>query len=119
MEGRKITKGKREDYQRKVGSQLREGRKITKGRMEVIQGKEGSQPREGRKMTMGGMKDYQLNKGSILLLKPDKRTLSRPYRETPSHDPPPLVSHSLNLLNILNLKLGRMNIASIDHFWSC
>ena len=37
-EGRKMTKGRKEDYQDKEGRLPREGRKITKGRREVNQG---------------------------------------------------------------------------------
>ena len=65
-----ITKGRKEDYQRKEGSQPRELRKMTMGgmitneRKEVNQGKEGSHPREGRKMTMRRMKDFKGKEGT-------------------------------------------------------
>ena len=52
--GRKdINLGKEGRSQGKVGSQPREGRRITKGRKEDYQRKEGRLPREGRKMTIG------------------------------------------------------------------
>ena len=49
--GRK--EGRKEDYQRKEGSQSRNRRKSTKGRKEDYQGKEGRLPKQGRKSTEG------------------------------------------------------------------
>ena len=47
----------------KKGSQPREERKITKGRKEDYQSMEGSQLREGRKSTEVGKEDYQGKEG--------------------------------------------------------
>ena len=46
-----ITKGRKEDYQRKEGSRPREGRKMIMGRMNNYKGKEERLPKDERKST--------------------------------------------------------------------
>ena len=52
-EGRKSTKGRKEDYQGKEGRLLKEGRKSTEERKEDDYGKDERLQREGRNITKG------------------------------------------------------------------